>query len=105
MIEMTYAQYDEMEELCEKIYNKNENEYIDEDRRFNGRYQYPTVSELQKMKAEENIEKYFPYLFYYYTQDFSDKFAGMPSELKEYQASVKMIRDIMNKNIVFTEDE
>lgn len=65
---------------------------------FSMRNLFPTIEELKAHKVEENLEKYLPYLLFYYKRRIRTKDP-------EYAKSMAFLRDLLKKNVRFSKEE
>lgn len=103
-MKLTYREYDMAEEVCERMMEKNENEYIGTSKYFAAHHLWPTVEQMEALQVEEHFEEYFPFLFFYYTQKFDGQIKDNVNKYTDYQGAMKYIKDIMDRNIVFVDE-
>lgn len=105
MITLTYDEYDRIEEICSRIKKKNEEEFLEEDERIDGKHMFPTIEQLKDADVEGHVEDYFLYLMFWYTQKFDDVLKDDVVEYAKYKESMKYIKDIIEDQIEFLDDE
>ena len=104
-MKITYDEYDEIEEICEKLNEENMMNNIGTNRYFDIRKRFPTIQQMEKADVKNNFEEYFIYLMFWYTQKFDGEFADDEEKLGEYKASMKYIKELIDSNIEFADDE
>lgn len=103
--QITFEEYDALELACEEIRKENETTFYDDFRQFDGRVQFPTMEQMQAVQVESNFDKYFEYLFYFYTQDFEEELQNSPEDHHNYMESMAYIRRLMKDQLVFVDPE
>lgn len=105
MITLTYDEYDRIEEICSMIKQKNEEEFLEDEERIDGKHMYPTIEQLKAVNIEDHAEDYFLYLMYWYTQRFDDLLKNDAIEYGKYKEAMKYIKAIIDDQIEFIDDE
>lgn len=105
MIAITYDEYDRIEEICSMIKQKNEEDFLEEDERIDGRHMFPTIEQLKAANVEERAEDYFLYLMFWYTQKFDDALKNDTLEYGKYKEAMKYIKNIIEDQIFFIDPD
>lgn len=100
---ITYDEYDKIEDICTKIYQDNETEQIGTADYFLALHNWPTVEQLEAVDVAHNMEQYFPYLMFWYTQRFDSQLESDYAEYEEYKKSMKYIQDLMTNQLEFVD--
>ena len=106
-MKITYDEYDRMEEICDYMHEQMAEDVmdIDSDHIFYMTMQRPTLEQLKVMDIEHHFEDYFEYLFFYYTQDFTEELQGDLDELEEYKSMKAYLRSVFDKKIEFVDED
>lgn len=101
MIKISYDQYDYIEEMCDRVNQKNESVNIGTPLYFSSVNNWPTIEQMEAMDLKNNLSQFLPFIMFWYTQKLDDKLLG--NDLEEYRKSMKYIQELMKENIEFSE--
>ena len=100
-IVMTYDEYDNEEANCDRIFAASADDKTSPKKVFFGDIYFPRVDDIKEVMKQGKLEKYFYYFFYFYTQKMD-----VPKEHRiEYDASMKLIRQIMKKYVTLEDED
>ena len=99
---MTYDEYDKEWEIASKIHSASLNEATPAKKMFFSDIYFPHVEDIEKAFSNGGkLKDFFHYLFYYYVQ----KVDVRKEDKDDYEASMKLIKKIMDSAIVFADEE
>lgn len=99
-VHITFENYDKEVAVCEQIKKdadeqKKRSRYL-----FMYKTSFPTIHDMEQMDLEKNFSKYFVYLLFYYDNDIPDL-----KNSREYQASMKYLKNIFRDKVIFEDDD
>ena len=96
---LTFTEYDQMIEMCEKIKDDTQNN-PDVKFQFTLQDNVPTIEDFKKHDVENNIDEYLPFLLYY-----SDCYEPKDYNENEFKKSRKYIRNILYDAVVLMDEK
>lgn len=91
---MTFDEYDEVSERCAKL-NK-----LKDRNALTVKTMYPTVEQMEVHHVAYHMDKYFPYLLFYYENKIDDM-----EEDEEYQKMVAYLKKLFHDHVVIVDSQ
>lgn len=91
---MTFDEYDEISERCAKL-NK-----VKDRNALTVKTMYPTVEQMEAHNVAYHMDKYFPYLLFYY----ENKIENMEED-EEYQKMVAYLKKLFTQHLELVDTE
>ena len=99
MTKLTFNEYDEIEEKCDRLMASLSTDEIDLRNLLN---LFPTVEELEKIDIKKNLQKYMPFMLFWYSQEADER---LLDDKEEYKKTKAYIKKLIEQNLELVDEE